>query len=95
MPDNMNLDPLFYGVVIPVGVAAIGTPILWRATRGKGRAARVIGTTLGCVALAVGLAFLGETAFRRWREAASFALPVSLVLQGVLLPLLIFLSRKG
>ena len=78
------------------GVALLGTPVLWRALRRAKRPARLLLTTGGCIGLAtlIGLAFEWSNP-SRYEMAAPVALIISLLLQALILPLLIFLSRKS
>ena len=95
MPDNLNLTPLLMGPAIALGTAALGTPLLWRASRHRPRGARLGLTTVACVGLA-GLLGLGAELFspHRYEMAAAVALVLSLGLQ-LLLPILFLLSRKS
>ena len=95
MPDTANFTPLFVVLGSIGGVAVVGTPILWRALRRMKRPKRVLLTTGGCIALAglIGLAFEWSNP-SMYEMAAPIALIVSLLLQALILPLLIFLSRK-
>jgi hypothetical protein len=95
MPDTPNFMPAFVVLGSTGVVAVLATPILWRALRQKTRAMRVLLTSLGCIGLAglVGAAFEASNP-SRYEMAAVFALISSLLLQLLILPLLVFLSRK-
>lgn len=96
MPDTPDLAPAFVLLGSVAGVAGLATPILWRVLRQKARWLRLLASTLGCVGLA-GLIGLGLEASNpsRYEMVTVFALVTSLLLQGLILPLLIVLSRKS
>lgn len=96
MPDTPNFTPLFVVLGAVGGVAALGTPVLWRALRQVKRSKRLLLTTGGCIGLAalIGLALEWSNP-SRYEMAAAVALITSLLLQALILPLLIFLSRKS
>ena len=95
MPDNLNLTPLFVVLGGVGSVAVVGTPLLWRAARRLKRPTRILLTTAGCVGIAtlIGLALEWSNP-SRYEMATAVAFIVSLLLQILILPLLIFLSRK-
>ena len=88
-------DPLFDGLGIALAVAAAGTPLAWRAARPLSRAARALGTTLACLGLA-GLASLPVSLSSDHLETTTLTtLVLSAILQGLVLPVLLLLSRKA
>ncbi len=91
---TLDFSDLYVGAGIALLVALVGTPLLWRLTRPLTPWPRALATSLGCVGLA-GLCALPVALRPRMDETANFALLGAAILQGVALPILPFLARKG
>ena len=91
---SLDFSELYVGAGIALLVALVGTPLLWRLTAPMAPWPRAVATSLGCVGLA-GLCALPIALRPRMDETVIFALLGALILQGIALPILPFLARKG
>ncbi len=95
MPDTLDLAPYLGSVLACAGgAAAVGTPLLWRGLRRKPRATRIWLTMGGSITLAVLAGLMLELSNPSGNEMMSILAPIlALLLQLLILPLLLFLSR--
>jgi hypothetical protein len=91
----INLDPLLYGAVIALLVAAVGTPVGWRLLRGLPHAIRALATSLGCIGAAGLLSLPFALSMLRMEGTALATLVFSAVLQGAALLILLLLPRRA
>lgn len=91
---GIDFTGLFTAFAIAAIAALVGTPALWRLSHGLPAWRRGVLAVLG----ALGVAGLGA-AFAVYatqdREVAAFALGLTVLLQILVLPVLLFLARKG
>jgi hypothetical protein len=92
---DLNFDPLFYGAGISLAVAAIGTPVAWRALAANPRPARVLAASLSCLGAASIAALLLSFTSYRLGELVSVTVTLSAVLQGAAAIILFLLPRRA
>jgi len=89
------LDPLLWSVGIAVPVAAVATEVVWRVARPLAPAARVAVASLAPVGLAAILSIPVSLHSSHLSTTTLGVVVVSAALQGLLLPVLLLLSRKA
>jgi hypothetical protein len=90
----LDFTGLFTAVAIAAVAALLGTPLLYRLARGLPAWRRGILAVLGALGVA-GLVSAFAVYAMRDREVAAFALGLTILLQLVVLPILMILTRKG
>lgn len=90
----IEFDPQFWAFVISFAVAVLGTPAVWRATRGMKRLSRIAVVFMSCIGLTA-LLSVAPTFFQPGMdETPLLATLCSAMLQTLLLPFLFLLPRK-
>ncbi len=91
---GLSFTKLFIGLGIGAFAALVATPLLWRMAAGLARLRRLGFAALGALGLA-GIAVAIMALEYRDPEMPAFTVVAALVLQGIVLPLILLLSRKG
>jgi hypothetical protein len=91
---GIDFTGLFIAFAIAAAAALLGTPALWRLSRGLPSFRRGVLSVLGALGIA-GLASAFAVYALRDRELAAFALGLTVLLQILVLPVLLYLARKG
>lgn len=87
-------DRLFIGIGLGAVAALILTPLMWRLAAGLLRFRRLAFAALGALGL-VGLAVAVVAFEYRDPEMPAFTMVSALIVQAVVLPVILLLSRKG
>ena len=90
----LDFSGLFIAFAIAAAAALVGTPLLWRLAGGLPTWRRGVLVVLGALGLA-GLGAAFAVFHSHDRELAAFALGLTVLLQLLVLPVLIFFFRKG